>query len=508
MIMKTKISFATSALFLIAIVFLGLTTPSSFAQSTPKPNSIEGYWQGALGSGAAKLRVALTITKSADGKFSGKFDSLDQNASFPMESISFDGAALRFELKIVGGVYEGALSKDGTEITGTWTQTGVPAQPLNFTWSATPPPQAAAPVINPARPAVALAGLQSALDREMAPALDHGVLAKSTGGGIVIGVYDHGQTRVFAYGSAQPDSIFEIGSITKTFTGLILAQMVQQKKVAFDDPVRTLLPAGTVSKPDGPEITLVDLATQHSGLPHMPDNFHPASNVNPYVDYHPAQMYEFIAKHGVARPADATFVYSNFGFGLLGHALALRAGVPYAELVKTEVTGPLHMDDTAITNPPSKQTRLIQGHDAAGHAQGRWDLDAFASAGALVSTGADILKYLEANLHPEKIGAGAAAGSPLATMPAALAADHQLRATVAGQAKIALAWVYNEQTKIYFHDGGTGGYTSFAAFMPDEDRAIVVLYNCGDTASGNPFTQRVFGNVYGLISGKPTPKLD
>lgn len=488
----------------IAILSIALV---AFAQTSPAEKGIEGYWQGALGSGASKLRLALTITKSSDGKITGKADSLDQGASFAMENFTFAAPAFHFEIKVIGGVYEGALSKDGSEITGTWTQTGVPTQPLNFKRGSAPPPPAA-PAMTPAGPPVPLVNLQSALDREMAPALDHGALAKSAGGGIVIGVYDHGQSKVFAYGAAQPDSIFEIGSITKTFTGLILAQMVQQKKVSLEDPVRTLLPAGTVPKPDGPEITLVDLATQHSGLPRMPDNFHPGDASNPYADYHAAQMYEYIAKHGVARPADAAFLYSNLGVGLLGQALAVRAGVPYAELVKTEVTGPLHMDDTAVTIRPSQQKRLIQGHDAAGHAQGRWDLDAFAGAGALVSTGADMLKYLEANLHPEKIGAGAAAGSPSATMSAAFAIDHQLRAPVSGSAKIALAWLYNEDTHIFFHDGGTGGYTSFAAFMPNDDRAIVVLYNRSDLPGGHPFTQSVFANVLGLMSGKPTPKLD
>jgi len=488
----------------IAILSIGAI---AFAQTSPTPTGIEGYWLGALGSGAGKLRVAITVTKSSDGKLTGTFDSLDQSASFPIESVTFNEAAFRFEIKGVGGVYEGTLSKDGSQITGTWTQTGVPTQPLNFTRSSAPPAPAA-PAMTPAGPPVPLANLQSALDREMAPALDHGALSKSTGSGIVIGVYDHGQTKVFAYGAAQPDSIFEIGSITKTFTGLILAQMAEQKKVSLDDPVRTLLPAGTVAKPDGPEITLLDLATQHSGLPRMPDNFHPGDASNPYADYHAAQMYEYIAKHGVALPPNAVFLYSNLGVGLLGQALALRAGVPYRELVKTEVTGPLHMDDTAVTIPAPQQKRLIQGHDAAGHPQGRWDLDAFAGAGALVSTGADMLKYLEANLHPEKIGAGAAAGSPSATMSAAFAIDHQLRSTVSGPAKIALAWIYNEDTHIFFHDGGTGGYTSFAAFMPNDDRAIVVLYNRGDTASGHPFTQSVFANVLGLMSGKPTPKLD
>lgn len=106
----------------------------------------------------------------------------------------------------------------------------------------------------------------------------------------------NGVRRVFAYGTARPDSAFEIGSITKTFTGLILAQMIEHGKVQLDAPVRELLPAGTVAKPQGREITLLDLVTHHSGLPRMPDNVHPADPNDPYADYLATDLYAFIAK--------------------------------------------------------------------------------------------------------------------------------------------------------------------------------------------------------------------
>src|SRR5258708_7186233 len=160
------------ALLGITMLSLGLV---AFAQTSSTPSSIDGYWQGTLGAGTNKLRLALKITKSNDGKISGKFDSLDQGASFPLEAVTFDGAAFGFEIKIVGGVYTGVLSKTGAEITGMWTQTGVPAQPLNFTRSSSPPAEPAAPLMSSAGPPVPIAGLQAALDREMAPALDHGV---------------------------------------------------------------------------------------------------------------------------------------------------------------------------------------------------------------------------------------------------------------------------------------------------------------------------------------------
>jgi CubicO group peptidase (beta-lactamase class C family) len=354
--------------------------------------------------------------------------------------------------------------------------------------------------------------LKPILDRELAPVLEHGLLSKASGGGgLVIGVMDHGKRRIFAYGTAKPDSIFEIGSITKTFSGLVLAQMVVQKKVTLDTPIRTLLPAGLVAKPEGAEITLADLATQHSGLPRMPDNFKPQNPVNPYADYHAAQLQEFIARHGVAKPADAAFLYSNLGFGLLGYGLSLRAGVPYGQLVSTEITGPLHMSDTGVTLSPAQRSRLIQGYDTNFDPTGPWDLDAFAGAGAIKSTAADMLTYLDGNLHPDKYAMSAAADSPAATLPAAVALDHQVRAnvTVNGNTRIALAWFFNPKTGSYFHSGGTGGYRSLAGFNPTQNRAIVVLYNRDNTDPAAPqLVERVVENIDELMTGKPSIPLD
>jgi D-alanyl-D-alanine-carboxypeptidase/D-alanyl-D-alanine-endopeptidase len=109
------------------------------------------------------------------------------------------------------------------------------------------------------------------------------------------------------FGKAKPDSIFEIGSITKTFTGLLLALAIEQGKVETNTPVRELLPPDVIAKPgNSSEITLLDLVTQHSGLPRMPNNFQPKDASNPYADfaaYGSTQLYQFLREHGVARPA-------------------------------------------------------------------------------------------------------------------------------------------------------------------------------------------------------------
>lgn len=275
-------------------------------------------------------------------------------------------------------------------------------------------------------------------------------LASGTGAGLAIGVWKAGERSVFAYGAAQPDSLFEIGSISKTFTGLILARMVAQGKARFDEPVRDLLPPGTVPKPVGREITLLDLATHRSGLPRMPANFRPANRANPYSDYGPSQLYGYLAKRGVERDPGAGYRYSNLGLGLLGQALAERAGRGYAALLHEQVTGPFGMTDTAIELSSEQEGRFLQGHDAQHRAVPHWDLDGLAGAGAIRSTAADMITYLEANLHPEKFAA----------LRGALASSHLLRANAAGGAQIALAWTYSADVEV------TGTPVEPRAFQP------------------------------------------
>jgi serine-type D-Ala-D-Ala carboxypeptidase/endopeptidase len=147
--------------------------------------------------------------------------------------------------------------------------------------------------------------------------------------------------------------------------------MVVQGKVRLDEPVRELLPAVTVRKPSGREITVLDLATHHSGLPPMPDNLSGNQLPNPEADYHATNLYAFVAEHGVGREANPPFVYSNLGFALLGGALAARAGISYPELIAQQITGPLGMRDTAVLLSPEQQQRLIQAYDALARARSR-----------------------------------------------------------------------------------------------------------------------------------------
>lgn len=351
-------------------------------------------------------------------------------------------------------------------------------------------------VFDPPLPPARAADFPSVMNRDIAPMLRRLDLAAADGGaGIVIGVSEHGVRRVMSYGAAKPDSLFEIASITKTFTGLLLARMAAEGQLDLRDPVRDVLPPGAAAAPTGYEITLLDLATHHSGLPRMPDNAGPGYKREAYTDYRANDLYDFIRRHGLGKPADTQFVYSNIGFAVLGAALANRAQTAYPELLRREITGPLGMKDTVISLSPELRSRLMQGHDGHGRPTPPWDLlDAFASAGGIHSTAGDMLTYLEAQLHPER--------TPFRT---ALVESQRLRAYIAGRLRIALAWNYDSDTGVYSHGGATGGFTSVAFFNPQRDFAGVVFLNAAPVTF--PFIEVLGEHVRQRLSGEPALSL-
>jgi serine-type D-Ala-D-Ala carboxypeptidase/endopeptidase len=363
----------------------------------------------------------------------------------------------------------------------------------------------------PARAPIDLADLKRALDTEFAPVVADGLLKPSTGCGVAIGVIDHGERRLFTYGAARADSIFQIGSITKTFTGLALAQLAAQGKVRLDDPIRPILFPDPAAGAAGTEITLLDLATHRSGLPSVPENLDPKDVSNPFADYDRVALHSYLASHGTAKPADGKYLYSSFGIALLGYTLAQRTGVPYAQLIKTEITTPLRMDHTAFALSPDQEQRLIQGHDGSLNPldAGNGDSGMFEAAVGAKSTAGDLLTYLDANLHPERYAAGAAPGSSAATLPDAIAIDHQPRGAVDQNAQVAFSWLYDVKSGRFVHGGTTPGFTVHVEFSPTEDRGIVVLYNRMDEIPEHErFVDRVAENIDELMSGKPAARID
>ena len=194
------------------------------------------------------------------------------------------------------------------------------------------------------------------------------------------------------------DTIFEIGSITKVFTSLLLADMVEHGEVKLEDPLSKFLPLSVkVPQRNGKEITLVDLATHTSGLPRLPDHT-PKDTNNPYADYTVEQMYTFLSGYTLQRDIGSQYEYSNFGAGLLGHVLALKAGATYESLVVQRICKPLGMDDTCITITPEMNARFADGHDDTGKTAEHWDVPTLSGCGTLRSTADDLLKFLAASM--------------------------------------------------------------------------------------------------------------
>jgi CubicO group peptidase (beta-lactamase class C family) len=297
--------------------------------------------------------------------------------------------------------------------------------------------------------------------------------------GAAVGVIDENGTRVLTAGkndaegspAISADTMFEIGSITKVFTATVLQDMVDHGEVSLDDPIGKFLPA-TVKTPSrkGKQITLLDLATQSSGLPRLPDNMSPMQlmSSNPYAEYGPDQLYAFLSSYKLKRDIGAEYEYSNLGVGLLGHILSLKAQTNYEDLVITRVCAPLKMASTRITLSPELKARLAPGHNASGKVVDNWDFKALAAAGALRSSVNDMLKFLAASMGTKNSGSAA--------VSATLARSEAARRDIGSGRHIGLAWHINTDGVIW-HNGGTGGYRSFMGFQPKTGRGVVVLAN-------------------------------
>jgi D-alanyl-D-alanine-carboxypeptidase/D-alanyl-D-alanine-endopeptidase len=297
--------------------------------------------------------------------------------------------------------------------------------------------------------------------------------------GLVVGVSAGRETGFWHRGRLPdgPHSIFQIGSITKTFTTTLLADMARERLVALDDPVQDHLPDGVRLPVKGRAITLEDLATHRSGLPRLPKGLLVRAltrdRKDPYARLDEAALDAAIAATAPKREPGGRPVYSNYGMGLLGYVIALRAGMPYEQLVRTRICEPLGLADTLIE--VRERRRVATGHTRRGRPTPHWNVAALAGAGGLQSTASNLLEFLALHFPTAR--------SPLA---AAAAETARPRARL-GRAEIGLAWIVigarrgrrwgRARPTVLMHDGGTGGFRSFAGVIPERNAAVVVLTN-------------------------------
>jgi len=320
-------------------------------------------------------------------------------------------------------------------------------------------------VIDSAEPLIG--SLEDAVNERYEP-----VRAALGAGGILVGVSREGERFVFPLG-ADAGLLYEIGSITKTFTGLLLAEMVGRGEVSLDDPIRRYLPNGaTVPMEDDRQITLEDLATHSSGLPRLAPNMLEGCDPNdPYAHIDADRMYAELGATTLAYPTGTSNMYSNFGFSLLGHILGLAGEKPFAQLMAERILEPLGMTRTEFS---PKADDLAQGHMGDQPAP-RWTGETSQGAGCgLEAPIEDMLTYGEANADPSS--------TPVA---AAITEAQRARAPMNERTTQCLGWIrlkLRDGSEALFHNGGTAGFSSSLLVHPPTRTVVVALCNAGGTS--------------------------
>lgn len=344
-------------------------------------------------------------------------------------------------------------------------------------------------------PAKAKASKSTKLTEEQVASLALPLIEGEVVSGLSIGVLQEGKRGAWHFGrlsvehASPPDdtTVFEIGSITKVFTGLLLADGVQRGEWTLEDSVQSLLPADVELRAKGDRpMRLLDLATHASGLPRLPTNLAPANPGDPYADYDSRLLFESLRSFEPTTAPGESVEYSNLGAGLLGELLARKSGKSYEALLRDRILDPLEMGDTFLAKSKDRP-RIAPGHDGDGNEVGAWEFEALAGAGAIRSNLNDMLKFLAANLDPEN-----------SSLRDAIVMSHSpRRAFDAPPGDIGLFWLISPDGKVIWHNGGTGGFHSFLGYEPKARRGVVILCN-----TSSDVVDRLGFDLLSLMDGK------
>jgi len=317
---------------------------------------------------------------------------------------------------------------------------------------------------------------------------------------LIVGVTKNGQSSIFGYGEKQGpnsgtpkgDTLFEIGSITKVFTTSLLSHFIAMGELNLETPICEIF---SILSDLPPEITLLRLATHTSGLPNMPPNTSWKALLkrrNPYVDYTIDNLIEYLSKYKKKPRPDETINYSNMGIALLGLIIAEKTGGTYEKALVDIICQELGMPDTRITLTSEQEERIATPHSGGGKSSNRWDLTAFAGAGALYSTVDDILRFLHAHmgrptsslteaLQLTQVKRANKFPSPSSLMKFFPGASQRRKKASYFTQSIGLGWMIGTVGEVgpeaHWHHGATGGYIAFTGFVRKEDIGTVILVN-------------------------------
>jgi D-alanyl-D-alanine-carboxypeptidase/D-alanyl-D-alanine-endopeptidase len=326
------------------------------------------------------------------------------------------------------------------------------------------------------------------------PLYEEGILQ----GGTVIALVEPGKDpQYLRFGHTSPtvadppgaDSIFEIGSISKVLTGLLLQDSIARGEVTLDTTAQQLMPLGT-RFPDGGGIrpTLGDLVSHRAGLPVLPDNLDPTAP-DPYAGYTEGDLEAYLDQAQLQIQPGTQYAYSNLGAGILGWLLSRKLGTTYEQAVKTRVLSPLGLASTMIKVPDALSGRLVPGTTQGGQPAEPWSFDVLAGAGAWRSTPADM-----AALVSTAAAASAGKDVPLADV---LRASFQPLGDAGNGMQIATAWHITDGGVVW-HNGMTGGYAAYIGFDPATQKGVVVMMS-----TATALVTKIGMSIFDAFAGKP-----
>jgi CubicO group peptidase (beta-lactamase class C family) len=294
--------------------------------------------------------------------------------------------------------------------------------------------------------------------------------------GMVVGVISPQGRRIVSHGAfgladkrlPGGDTIFGIASVSKAFTGLLLADAIRRKEVKLTDPAALYLPKEIrLPERNGRKITLIDLATHTSGLPHdLPPELRTVALAKPAREAR-SVMYEYLSNWTLPTDIGTTWSYSNLEYGLIGIALEQRTGLSYDMMLRTRILDPLHMDDTAISLSPAQWERRAHPHTADLKPAPEWSKPW--SISVLQSTASDMLTFLGAAMGLTK--------TPLAPAFADMLAVRRPAPLI--NADQAIGWYVHPLNgrPIIGHSGSGGGFGATALYDPATSTGVVLLAN-------------------------------
>lgn len=295
---------------------------------------------------------------------------------------------------------------------------------------------------------------------------------------LAIGVFHNNSYQPYFYGSTHQgasslpteQTIYEIGSITKVFTSILLADLVNKNLVKLDDPITKFLPDSLASNPDLQKITFKQLANHSSGLPRLADNMDkvPGFDIkDPYASYDRKALFAFLKNFKASTPPGETYAYSNVAVGLLGELIATISKKPYNVYLKETIFSPLGMN-SSTDKPGPKNPLFIPVYTEKGEETPAWNFQAILAAGGIKSNLRDMMLFAVEQFK-----------MPQNSLQNAMALAREYTFSTPHNSDIGLGWHMNmvDQGIFFWHNGGTGGSRSFIGIAPDTKTAVVVLSN-------------------------------